>query len=113
MPPRRQKPEFQADILLRIVASAQGVCACGTLESELSWHHPNCLWRVRSEAAFEIERLRTALAEAEAAPVTTRRKKALDRRQASLMLPVKGGKTAKVETSAVKKRGARIKLPAA
>lgn len=88
---RRAKAARLPDILERIVESAVGACKCGTKEAELSWHHPTCLWRVLSEAAFEIERLRKALAEAEAKPVP--RKKASDRRQASLMLPVKGGKT--------------------
>lgn len=100
---RRRKSESRPDILARIVECAEGACACGTKQAELSWHHPNCLWRVLSEAAFEIERLRKIIHEAaalgasierdlsEAKPVTGRKKSA-DRRQTNLMLPVKGGK---------------------
>jgi hypothetical protein len=87
MPARRRKSDSRPDILLRIVDCAEGACACGTKETELSWHHPGCLWRVLSEAAFEIERLRNELAAAEAKPAP---KKPADRRQTNLILPVAG-----------------------
>jgi hypothetical protein len=110
MPIRRRKPASGHDILLRIVESAEGACACGTKEAELSWHHPTCLWRVLSEAAFEIERLRTQLEAVEAKPAPVR-KKAPDRRQTSLMLPVKGGKEAeKVEKPAKTNRRTKAGL---
>lgn len=95
MPARKPKAPPRPDILLRIVDAAAGTCACGTLEAELTWHHPGCLWRVLSEAAFEIEALRKQI-EAPEIPSVARRssggKKAADRRQGSLMLPVKGGR---------------------
>lgn len=91
MPARKPKAPPRPDILLRIVDAAAGTCACGTLEAELTWHHPTCLWRVLSEAAFEIEALRKQIEAPEAKP-TPGRKKAADRRQGSLMLPVKGGR---------------------
>lgn len=90
MPARRRKPAPPPDIIERLVEAAVGTCTCGAKRPEPFWHHPTCRYKLLAEAAFEIERLRKVVAEVEAKPVTGKR--APDRRQASLMLPVKGNK---------------------